>query len=992
MARFARPEPAAIHRTIFLLPLLLPALVSLAADTPIRIPWTTGRVAGTPEPPPAFRVERLVPKIRFREPTDIDFIPGSKRLVVAEKGGKVFSFPRAGADRPDLVADLNQLKGRWKAVVPNYRGFDSLYGIAFHPRFTQNRFVYLCYALNLGPRREEPVGSRVSRFTVSADAPPKIDPASEQVILEWQAGGHNGGCLKFGHDGMLYISTGDQADPNPPDVYKTGQDVSDLRASILRIDVDHAGTDRAYAIPPDNPFVNTANARGEVWSYGLRNPWRMSFDRATGNLWVADVGWELWEMVHCAKAGGNYGWSAMEGPNPVRTDLPRGPTPISPPALALAHAESASITGGFVYRGRRFPQLAGHYVFGDWMTRRIWAAPLTAPDKLGPHRTIAQTDLRVVAFAQDAEGELYVLDHEGGGVYTLAENQRASQPPPFPRTLRDTGLFADVPAQSPAPGVVRFSAKAPQWVDGATTEWFAAVPGSAPVDWRTDDVYQRLQLAFPKDSVLVRTFSLSLATAAEAVAGAAVTPPKVETQLLHFDGVDWRGYSYRWRDDGSDADLVPEAGADRPLVVRDASVPGGKRQQTWHFQARAQCMTCHTAWSAYALAYTQEQLDGPGHFPGAAPDDNQLQRLRATGMFPGPYGGKPGGPSKPPAYSLVDPYDPAADLAERARSYLHVNCSVCHRMGGGGSALIDLRKEMTPRQTHAIDERPMLGAFGIDDPRIVAPGDPSRAVLLYRMCKTGPGRMPKIGSEVVDDRGVALIGRWIAQMPGRPANETAKAPDTNGDDLDKTMATPRGALSLVYRLRAGEVKADLRGPIVSRGAASPSADIRDLFDSLAGAAPRPRLGPKFDRAKLLATRGDAARGRDVFEKSAQCAACHLAAGVAGRAFGPDLTHIASKYTREQLLEQIVEPSKTIADGFTGQIVQTTDGDAISGLLERSDPSEVVIKDATSQVVRLPRSQVKSLTPQALSIMPEGLLDGLEPQQAADLLEFVASQK
>ena len=189
--------------------------------------------------------------------------------------------------------------------------------------------------------------------------PPRCDPKSEKVLITWLAGGHNGGDLHFGNDGYLYISTGDGASPNPPDRSNTGQDISDLLSSILRIDVDHEDKDRPYAIPADNPFIKTPKARPEVWAYGFRNPWRMSFDRPTGDLWVGDVGWELWEMIYRVKRGGNYGWSVMEGPQAVRPESKRGPTPILPPNLAFPHTEAASITGGYVYRGNKLKELQG---------------------------------------------------------------------------------------------------------------------------------------------------------------------------------------------------------------------------------------------------------------------------------------------------------------------------------------------------------------------------------------------------------------------------------------------------------------------------------------------------------------------------------------------------------------------------------------------------------------------------------------------------------
>jgi putative heme-binding domain-containing protein len=966
--------------------LLLGHVAARAADGEGRVPWMTGRVSGSPEAPPAFELKRVYPKLRFTEPVDMEFVADGDRVVVLEQKGKIFSFPRGTPDleAAELMVDVS--KGIDFKAIPGCRGFDGLYGIAFHPRFAENRFVYVCYALAFHKSPAEPIGTRVSRFTVGRDSF-AIDRASERILFEWHAGGHNGGCLKFGPDGFLYVSTGDQASPNPPDPFKTGQDVSDLRASILRVDVNREEEGRRYAIPRDNPFANRAGARGEVWGYGLRNPWRMGFDRATGNLWVADVGWEVWETVHCVKAGTNCGWSVAEGPQPVNFDWPRGPTPVTPAALAVSHAESASITGGFVYRGKRYPQLVGHYVFGDWETRRVWAAKLSGPDKLEPHRTIARTDARVVGFGEDAEGELYVIDHEGGGLHELVPNPAADRPTTFPRTLAATGLFEDVKGQRPAAGVIPFAVKAPQWMDGAAAERFAAIPGDGKITWRTDDVYARLQRNFPTDSVLARTFSVGPKNARR----------RVETQLLHFDGKGWQGYSYRWRDDQSDADLVAENGDERRLVVEDATVPGGKREQTWRFMSRAQCMTCHTSWSGYTLGFTDEQIDGPGSAAaaaaaaaavGGAAAENQLQTLRRVGLLPGPYK-KAGrsGPGEPPAYKLVDPDDARADVADRARSYLHANCAHCHRMGGGGSALIDLRREMTVEQMRVVDQRPMLGTFGIDDARLVAPGDPARSVLLYRMAKHGSGRMPRIGSEVVDGRAVGLVGRWIEGMKPKAAPVVDAA---DAAAVEKAMASPAGALGIVYRIDAGEVAEPVRGPVIERGLKSGRADVRELFERWGSG--RPRLGAGFDRAKVLAMTGDAGRGREVFEKIAQCAACHAGPGVKGSDFGPDLSRVGAKYDRAGLLEHVVEPSKVILEGYAGSVVETTDGEVHAGIVTKRDATEVVLRDAALQTVRVPAAEVKGVRPQAVSVMPEGLLDGLEAQQAADLLEWLAGAK
>ncbi len=305
-----------------------------------RIPWTTSRITGSPEPPKPYLVERVFPELTFENPVELTPAPGSDRLFVLELRGKIYSFPnRNDVDKADLVVDLHESIDK----------AGNFYGLEFHPDFANNRYCYVCYVIG----SDIPDGSHVSRFTVTDTDPPTLDPASEKPIITWPSGGHNGGCLKFGPDGCLYISTGDGTGPNPPDILKTGQDVSDLLSSVLRIDVDHAPEGEGYKIPDDNPFLDVDNARPEIWAYGFRNPWKMNFDSRSGRLWLGDVGWELWELVYDVRRGGNYGWSAVEGPQPVYTSVDRGPSPITPPTVAHPHSEAASITGGHVYYGDR---------------------------------------------------------------------------------------------------------------------------------------------------------------------------------------------------------------------------------------------------------------------------------------------------------------------------------------------------------------------------------------------------------------------------------------------------------------------------------------------------------------------------------------------------------------------------------------------------------------------------------------------------------------
>src|SRR5439155_17123175 len=378
-------------------------------------------------------------------------------------------------------------------------------------------------------------------------------------------------------------------------------------------------------VPKDNPFVALKGARPEVWAYGFRNPWRMSFDRQTGELFVGDVGWELWESVHRVERGGNYGWAAMEGPQPIKPHKV-GPTPIHPALIELPHTIACSVTGGRVYRGQKFTELRGAYVFGDWETRRLWAARFQK-DRTKEMPEIARPSVRIVAFGEDKNGELYFLDYDGGTVHTIERNDKGARNLNFPTKLSQTGLFASVKDHRPAAGVVPFAVNSRQWQDGATAEHWVALPGLSSVTLYPGDgkpvpglvSWHNFRMHFPRDAVLLRTLSLG--------------GRRLETQLLHFEGVDWRPYTFAWRDDQSDADLVPADGDEKevrdpaPLTPPPPGEKGrGERTRVWQYLSRSQCMSCHSNQSEYAMGFLPEQLNRPG------PDGrNQLVALTEAG-------------------------------------------------------------------------------------------------------------------------------------------------------------------------------------------------------------------------------------------------------------------------------------------------------------------------------------------------------------------------
>jgi uncharacterized repeat protein (TIGR03806 family) len=717
-----------------------------------RIPWTTSNVHGTPGPADAYMTQVAFAGPKFVEPLELAAIPGTNRLLVAERYGKLFTFINDAAKaKQELLLDV-------KRVV---------YGAAAHPKFAQNGFIYVTSMFD--NTEGAPKGTRVSRFTVTRRDPPQALLASEKVIIEWPAGGHNGGCLRFGPDGYLYITTGDGS--GIADQLLTGQDPIDLLGSVLRIDVDRDENGRAYAIPKDNPFAakdakRKVDARPEVYAYGLRQFWKFSWDSKSGRMWGGDIGQDLWEEVNLITPGGNYGWSVREAAEPYRPNRPAGPTAMIDPVLVQPHSEFRSITGGYVYHGKRLPELAGAYIYGDYDSGLIWAMHYdAAAKKVTKNWQLADTTLRIIAFCEDAAGEIFILDFIGGQVHRLVAAPAQAETPTFPQKLSETGLFASTKDHTPAAGLIPYSVNAELWSDGASKERFLALPGDSQIEFETEVYPQPAPGAppgwrFPADTVLVKTFSL------EMEAGNPKSTRRLETRLLHFKpmpGTDevggqfWRGYTYVWNDEQTDAELLDANGLDRKLTIVDPDAPGGKREQVWRFPSRSECTMCHTFSAKYTLGVDTRQMNKDHDYGDAVA--NQLATLAHIGVFkeklPKPIG---------ELARLADYHDASQPLNDRARSYLHSNCAHCHRKWGGGNADFQLLHTLPLAETGTIDMPPGQGTFELADPKILVPGDPQRSLIWHRMQLAGQGRMPHIASKKVDEEAVKLIGEWIKQL------------------------------------------------------------------------------------------------------------------------------------------------------------------------------------------------------------------------------------
>ena len=961
MSGFGLRNRAVVAAGIWLAGIAL--LASDAADPAAppagRVPWTASRVVGTPEPPPPYAIEPVFPALRFDKPTDLVPIPGTRRMLVAEEKGRITSFEcRPDVDSADPLLDLS--------AVP---GIDHVFSVTFHPRFADNRFMYVVYALE--PKRDD--GTRLSRFTLSSLDPPTADPASEVVVLEWRSGGHNGSHVQFGPDGMLYVSTGDSGDATPPDAADTGQTIDDLLASVLRIDVDRSADGRPYAIPPDNPFVDVPGARGEVWAYGLRNPWRICFD-GRGTLWVADVGWELWEMLYHVRRGGNYGWSVTEGPQPVAGERSRGSEPITPALIAHPHTESRSITGGYVSATPRLPDLVGTYVYGDYVTGRVWGARHDG-QRLTWRGELADSRLALSTFGLDHDGDVLLVDYDSGSFHRLVPRAAAANAD-FPRRLSETGLFADTLAGTPSPGVVPYSINAPAWADGATAERLLALPDTSTLAiedrQNPQQGFIRGKFRVPDGGVLVRTLSV------DTTPGKAGGERRVETQLLHADRGYWRAYAYLWNDAQTDAELVGAEGATVSLEIADAADPSVRHRREHRVVSRTECLTCHSSRGGTLYGFVPAQLRRPVA-DGRGGTCDQLEAFASLGLLAAPF--------DPLPTPFPDPSDAAQPLETRARAYLAMNCSTCHLRGGGGASEIDLRYDQALERTKLVDGRPTHGSLGLDDAALVRPGDPTRSVLWYRMATLGAGRMPHFGSSVVDEAGLALVGDWIESLPV----PSSAAPPGAAEVPLPPGATPTSALGVLRRI--GRADGGQRERLIAWGTAQRDPRVRGLFDRFVPEELRgERLGDTIDSARLLAIEGDVARGRELWESAAlSCRGCHAPPqGEEGaRApVGPDLAGLGKRASPAEILESVVHPSRKIDPKHAAWHVETVDGLVVTGLLVERGESRIVVRDERGRDHAFDRAAVEALSPQPRSLMPDHLLRGLAPAEAADLLAFL----
>lgn len=685
-----------------------------APDASVR-PRNATCVAPAPPPPPGPAVLTDVftsplAGADLREVVHAVYDPRDpERWYVATRTGTVWTF-REGDTDAALALDISD------RVFLGHRE-TGVMSVAVDPH---QPALWLVYGAPVEGTAHE---GRVSRFAL--DASGLADPDSEAVFLRTPNGAnwHNNDHVAFDNEGYLLHSAGDGGLAR----WRHSQNTSNFNGTMVRIDTRTADEARGlpYSIPPDNPFADGEGGAPEVYAWGLRNPWRFAVDTQTGDIWVGDVGQDMWEEV-IRLTPGNHGWPDMEG-SACFVDAPDCDVDAYElPWTSYPHSDGVSISMGGVYRGAAIPELQGAVVYGDFGNGAIFASREVDGEVVTER--IFDSGLNIVGFATDAEGEMYVIDY---GTENAARMLRLDPAPSdvedtFPRLLSETGCVDVSDPMTPLPGLFAYEPVAQLWSDGAEKGRILAIP-----DDRRIDVDEDGDLLLPVGSVLVKHFGFDGVLH--------------ETRLLvhHDDG--WAGYSYAWREDGSDAELLE--------VGRTVELSNGL---TWVYPSRPQCMECHTGAAHRTLGLELGVLDWDHDGAGST----QIDRL-AEDAYLSPSAVDDLAVLRGQVPPLVDPFGDAP-LADRARSYLHANCAGCHQPDAPvARGNVDLRYATALDEMGACDVAPEAGTFGLDEPRVIVPGAPDRSIMAYRMGTRNDHAMPPLGSRLVDPEGTELIRAWI---------------------------------------------------------------------------------------------------------------------------------------------------------------------------------------------------------------------------------------
>lgn len=696
----------------------------------------------------------------FRNPIAIAHAPGEEEYIyVVQRSGVVYRLNVLTHDREIFLS---------MGTIVDTGGEGGILGLAFSPDYQTNGEFYLFYTLQTSNASGNGFHTRLSRFRKTSDPPARISLSTEEVLISQynQARNHNGGDIHFGPDGYLYVALGDEGGGN--DAYNNSQRIDkDFFAGILRIDVDenpenlepnaHPASIGGYRVPQDNPFVdattfrrlpvNPKDVRTEFWAVGLRNPWRMSFDHTTGLLYAADVGQSAREEINIIVKGGNYGWSFREG-------FIRGPRfttnvgfidPIYDYSRGFGSMQGNSVTGGVVYRGNKYPDLFGKYIFADYVSGNVWALESDGSQKPVDAENLVRNFNNIAGFSHDPQnGDILAIRLSGGPSIARLTRSEPSGSEQLPDMLSEVGIFQSIESLTTREGVIPYSLNQPFWSDHAIkSRWVVPTPNSQLINLNLTDDGE----AFPAGTAWVKHFEM------EMEGGNPDSRRRLETRIIVKTPDHVYGVTYKWNESQTDAQLVAETGEEETLTI---SRDGEMVDQVWRYPSRSECLHCHSKASSGVLGFNRFQLDKV-----VSVDSEGISTTHQIEHFVDGEIATEIGTSRNDRIRIVSLDDVSASLGDRVASYLHVNCAPCHQPGGPSVGTWDARIT-TPLWRKNILFGSITRPEDEHESAIVHPGDKTESALFNRMASLGHHRMPPIGSNVIDQNALDIIGEWIS--------------------------------------------------------------------------------------------------------------------------------------------------------------------------------------------------------------------------------------